>query len=94
MSFSIDLDEGQKVRTGKHFPLVTAVVLSLLLPIQALACACCANSGAYHINFRSPEEYELDQMKRMRFSTALLYETEAGLEEDAIGITNPSRVMQ
>lgn len=61
----------------------------LLLPIQTLACACCANNGAYHINFRSPEEYELSEMKRMRFGSALLYETEAGIEEDAIGIDKP-----
>jgi hypothetical protein len=63
----------------------------LLLPERALACACCSNTGDYHIGFNKPGAYELGLMESMRFGrTANLYLTEAGMEEDAKGLARPA----
>jgi hypothetical protein len=66
------------------------ILACLFVPVRALACACCSNSGDYQISFRSAADYELEEMQRMRFGrTAFLFETEAGMDEDALGITQP-----
>lgn len=70
--------------------LLVVVTLALLLPANALACACCSNPGHYFSGMQDLDEYPLSQMKRMRFGrTASLFATEAGIEEDARGITRP-----
>jgi hypothetical protein len=68
------------------------VLASLLfMPSSVWACACCSNTGAYHIGFRKPAAHELSLLKRMRFGgTAYLFLTEAGLEEDAQGLASPA----
>jgi hypothetical protein len=77
-----------KVRRVSLFSLALAACL-LLLPGRALACACCSNTGDYHIGFRKPHEHELTLMKEMRFGgTAYLYLTEADMEESAKGLAH------
>jgi hypothetical protein len=81
------------VRARRTFTvsLISLAMISLLLsPINAFACACCAEPGHYFTGETDLDEYPLSQLKRMRFmKTALLYLTEADLEEDAFGINNP-----
>ena len=69
---------------------LAAIVCLLLSPLAALACACCANPGIYYNDTVDLDDYRLSQLKRMRFlRTASLYLTEADIEEDAFGITQP-----
>lgn len=83
------------MRTPKYKLWFAVACLSLLLPLRAFACACCANDGEYHINFKSPSDYELGEMKRMRLGrSASLFLTEAGLEVDALGIFQPRATYQ
>ena len=71
-----------------RFLIVVGVVgLLLVLPVSALTCACCAEPGHYFSGPTDLNEETLSQLKRMRFArTASLYETAAGIEEDALGI--------
>jgi hypothetical protein len=63
------------------------VGLLLMVPVSALACACCAETGHYFSGQTDLDEYPLSQLKRMRFARAAsLYLTEAGIEEDSQGI--------
>ncbi len=57
----------------------------VLFPSDALACACCAERGAYSISTKNPTEYEIKELKRIQFATANLYMT-AG-EDDIKGIS-------
>ena len=69
---------------------VIAIIALLLSPAAALACACCSTPGHYHSGATDLDEYPLTELKRMRFArTASLVLTEAGLEEDAVGIEQP-----
>lgn len=51
------------------------VSVTALFPTDALACACCAEPGAYSIRTMKPTALELDQLKRIQFGTANLYTT-------------------
>lgn len=71
--------------------LFSAAVLAavLLLPVSALACACCSNTGDYYIGFARPSDYERSIMGQVRFgATAHLYLTEADMEESAKGLAH------
>ena len=72
-------------------PLLLAAIAALLLsPISALACACCSNPGHYFSGSVDLDEHPLSELKRLRFArTAFLFETEAGLDEDSLGIAQP-----
>ena len=78
------------MRAERISALALAAIISLLTPLAAFACACCANEGQY---FRRPariQAYELDLIKQMRFdSRAFLLSTEAGPEEDGRGLSDP-----
>jgi len=68
--------------------LLLAFVSSMtLFPSNALACACCAERGAYSIRTSKPSALELDQLKRIQFATANLYTT-AGDPDDIKGISS------
>jgi hypothetical protein len=70
--------------------LISCAVLGclLVLPVRALACACCSNTGDYFISFGKPSAYELGLLGEMRFGgTAHLYQTEASPEDGPKGIT-------
>lgn len=55
--------------------------ISALFPANAVACACCAESGHYSIGTSKPGEYQLDILKEMTFDkTAELYLTAADFE--------------
>ena len=75
----------------QKLPLLLAAIAALLLsPVAALACACCSNPGHYYSGQVDLDEHPLSELKRMRFArTAFLYETEAGLDEDSLGIAQP-----
>lgn len=76
-----------KLRAG--IPVVIVAVM-LILPVHVWACACCANTGHYHSGTADLDAYPLSELKRMRLArTASLYLTEADLDEDARGITQP-----
>lgn len=78
------------MRLPKTSLLLAAIAVLLLSPIAALACACCSNTGSYHSGSVDLADYSLSQLKRMRFArTASLFMTEAGLEEDSLGIDKP-----
>lgn len=73
-----------------NFVFVIAFIALLLWPAVVLACACCSTPGHYHSGSTDLDEYPLSQLKRMRFARmAALVLTEAGLEEDAVGIEQP-----
>ena len=70
--------------------LPAAIAALLLSPIAALACACCSNPGDYHSGLVDLNDHPLSELKRLRFArTAFLFATEAGIEEDAVGIEQP-----
>lgn len=60
--------------------LAAFAALTALFPSDALACACCAERGAYSISTRKPLKFELDELKKIRFGAANLYTTAAGEE--------------
>src|SRR3712207_1563890 len=68
-------------------PASAALLLLLLPPGDAVACACCSNTGDYRVSSSRPAAFEVDVPRRMRFGgTAYLFLTEAGLEEMSRGI--------
>ena len=73
----------------KIYLLLFLAFLSLITLFQsnALACACCAERGAYSISTRKPSALELDELKRIQFATANLYTT-AAYPEDIKGISS------
>lgn len=78
------------MRLQKTPLLLAAIVAVLLSPINALACACCSNPGHYFSGEVDLDEHPRSELQRIRVArTAYLYETEAGLEEDALGIERP-----
>lgn len=58
--------------------LTAAFFVILSLPSPALACACCADPGAYVINTRRVDENYLSELKRLKFQEPGLYMTDAG----------------
>ncbi len=63
------------------FFLAALFVSVLLLPVNALACACCAEGGEYSIRTSKPSDYELGLLNEMKFdNAAFLYMTEAGFD--------------
>jgi hypothetical protein len=78
------------MRAERISSLVLAAIISLLTPLQALACACCSDEGEYYRSIGRIQDYELDLIRQMRFgSKAFLLSTEAGPEEDGRGLSNP-----
>jgi hypothetical protein len=75
----------------KTISILAAAIAGLLLsPIAALACACCSSPGHYFSGSVDLGDYPLSELKRLRFArTAVLFATEAGIEEDAVGISQP-----
>ena len=70
--------------------LLAAIAGLLLSPLTALACACCSNTGHYHSGVVDLDDHPLSELKRLRFArTAFLFATEAGIEEDSLGIDRP-----
>lgn len=68
---------------------VAALVLLLLLPSSAWACACCSNDGDYYVNTGRPSEHELSVLKQIRFgSAAHLYMTEGEADDMANGLAH------
>lgn len=66
------------------------VTVMLAAPANVWACACCSNTGHYHSGSIEVSDHITSEMERLRFGrTASLFLTEAGLEEDARGITQP-----
>lgn len=78
------------MRLQKPLLLLAAIAALLLSPVAALACACCSNPGHYFSGQVDLDEHPLSELKVMRFArTATLFATEAGMEEDALGIDRP-----
>lgn len=74
----------------KFLFLLTALFV-LVFPVYVFACACCSDPGAYRISFKEPSEYELSLMQQIRFGKiAQMYLTDAGVEEDALGLASLS----
>ena len=70
--------------------LIVAILLLLLTPNSVLACACCSNEGTYYRGLGKIEDFQLGLMKEMRFGDkAVLFTTEADLEDEAKGISSP-----
>lgn len=70
---------------------VTIVALLFLSPVNALACACCAEEGHYFSGSTKLQDDSLDQLKRLRFGkTASLYLSAAGIDQDSWGIEQAS----
>ncbi len=70
---------------------VALVFLALLLsPVSASACACCSNTGEYRSGAAELEEWQIEELRRVRFArVASLYLNEAGYDENAIGVDQP-----
>ncbi|HEX3620368.1 MAG TPA: hypothetical protein VHU16_08345 [Candidatus Udaeobacter sp.] len=76
--------------TGALFSVAMWVAL-LLLPSRVWACACCAHTGEYHLDFEKPDAYKLGVMERMRFgTTAYLFTGEAEPDDAAKGLAHPA----
>ena len=74
----------------KSSTFVITIVALLLSPVGAIACGCCSNTGDYRSGLAELEDWKIDELKRIRFARpALLYLTEAGMEEDALGVDQP-----
>ena len=70
--------------------LAAEIAALLLSPLTALACACCSNTGHYFSGTVDLDDHPLSELKRIRFArTAFLFATEAGIEEDSVGIEQP-----
>ncbi len=69
--------------------LISLLTLLILLPLNVFACACCAEHGHYSISYSNPGKFEIDELKRVRFSAAELYLTAAG-RENIKGLTSKS----
>lgn len=70
--------------------LFLVAVLTMSIPVRALACACCSHEGEYYRGVGKIENFQLELMKEMRFdSEAQLFVTEADMEDIAKGITAP-----
>lgn len=69
--------------------LLFAVAFASLFAFQinVLACACCAEKGAYSISYQQPDAYILDEIAKLKFdSTATLY-SDAGGEDSIKGLS-------
>ncbi len=75
-----------------HFSFALATALFLSAASHLYACACCSDPGEYTLRRDAAvETYQLDQIRALEFApAALLYSTDAGPEENAKGIDNPS----
>lgn len=71
----------------KLFSFIALLSVFALFSSDALACACCAERGAYSISTKKPTSFELDELKRIQFKTANLYMDAAG-EENINGISS------
>jgi len=57
------------------------LIAVILLPLQAFACACCAEPGTYFIRTSKPEDFVLEILSGIKFDdAAYLYMTEAGFD--------------
>ncbi len=72
----------------KNFSLffLASVVLNLVFPSDALACACCADAGTYSIRVKNPDKYEFDELKKIKYTKAKLFTT-VGYPDDIKGIS-------
>lgn len=66
--------------------LLIILTLALIFPIQALACACCAERGTYYIRTSKPDNYVLGELQRLQIKTTNLY-TDNGYPETIKGIS-------
>jgi hypothetical protein len=70
--------------------LLVTIMMLLLTPVQASACACCSEPGEYMKYVGKLDDYEFEVMKQIRLgSKAILYMNEAGFEVNAVGINDP-----
>lgn len=56
----------------RSYPLTLLMVL-LFLPVNVLACACCADEGFYHLSDDEPDEYMLNVIGEIGFASARLF---------------------
>ena len=59
------------------FSLFAFVAIVSVFPSDALACACCAERGAYSISTKKPTNLELNELKKIQFGTTNLFTTAA-----------------
>lgn len=64
-----------KIRKIITFLILTAFLIAVSFPLEALACACCAEPGTYSISVRKFDKYELGELAKVRFRTANLFTT-------------------
>ncbi|MGD9631333.1 MAG: hypothetical protein AB7V18_19010 [Pyrinomonadaceae bacterium] len=66
----------------KAIPIFLGLSIAVaFLSGDAMACACCAETGTYHFKSIRPDAYYLDVVREMQFANAAnLYETEAGTD--------------
>lgn len=83
------------MKTRKRSFVCAIVALLLLTPINALACACCSESGYYFSDSIIFSEHLRGEFERMRFAKiASLYLSPAGMGEDSLGIEHPQESYQ
>lgn len=66
--------------------LLTLIAAFLFFPSDSFACACCVEPGFYSINTSKPESYELEELSKIKFAGAKLYDS-AG-EDNVSGISS------
>jgi len=76
------IQNGEKQMFLKKLSLmVFAAVCLFCFSIDAFACACCSETGEYHIWTGKPDKYNVDLVSEMKFDqAAYLYMNEAGFD--------------
>ena len=87
--------QSQQNQKGKYnlrslLRLLTVTLLISFVPSLAWACACCSHEGEYYRGSGKIADYEMELIKEMRFGdSAILFTSEADIEDMATGIINP-----
>jgi len=66
---------------------IAFTVISLAVPPNTFACACCAEPGAYSIRSKKPEKFELDELKKIQFRPGAYLFFTGEATENIVGIS-------
>ena len=69
--------------------LSTIFLTLILFTTNIFACACCADKGYYNLSYKTPNNYEIGQIKDIHFETSELYATNA-FPDNIKGIPSPT----
>ena len=65
--------------------ILSFLAIFVFLTTEIFACACCAERGHYSINVSKPDDFVLNTLKQLEFSSVNLF-TDAGYPDSIKGI--------